>query len=290
MALENLFQIKHNQNQMFRDRGYHDFWTGLANPGVAPQIQQPEAYFIGDTVEHFARFYLGIGLPLGQEGYGIYVVRNILANARNQDHNFIRLTEEEMKLPENRTLLLTNIYISRDYTHLVIAYYTFNTKKNTVKADVIPLTFILNNLFINLPNGVSFRIIDVALVTAAQLHFHVSSIIHDLPGYNFQVFFQHELNYIPYRHFLVPRHRTLTSEEQTNFLESNQLTFDQIPKISTSEAVAKYYDFRPGQIIRIVRLILYEYTMLRRDVSFRAVHVPTQLETERIKKKAKKNE
>lgn len=55
------------------------------------------------------------------------------------------------------------------------------------------------------------------------------------------------------KHELVPRHEVLSDEEARGILEKYGVTPDQLPKIFTSDAVARAVRAKPGQIIRIRR-------------------------------------
>ena len=48
-------------------------------------------------------------------------------------------------------------------------------------------------------------------------------------------------------------HEVLTKEEGENVLESYRAKKGDMPLIRTNEAVAKYYNMKPGEIVRIYR-------------------------------------
>ncbi len=54
-------------------------------------------------------------------------------------------------------------------------------------------------------------------------------------------------------HVLVPLHEVLTKEEGENVLESYRARKRDMPLIRTNEDVAKYYNMKPGEIVRIHR-------------------------------------
>lgn len=54
-------------------------------------------------------------------------------------------------------------------------------------------------------------------------------------------------------HILVPQHEVLTKEEGENVLESYRARKRDMPLIRTNEDIAKYYNMKPGEIVRIYR-------------------------------------
>ncbi len=54
-------------------------------------------------------------------------------------------------------------------------------------------------------------------------------------------------------HMLVPLHEVLTKDEGENVLESYRARKRDMPLIRTNEDVAKYYNMKPGEIVRIYR-------------------------------------
>ena len=52
---------------------------------------------------------------------------------------------------------------------------------------------------------------------------------------------------------LVPRHTVLTEEEKTKFLEEENITVKQLPKMSEADPVAKAMAAKKGDVIRILR-------------------------------------
>ena len=54
-------------------------------------------------------------------------------------------------------------------------------------------------------------------------------------------------------HEIVPRHIILTEEESKKVLEDYQSTKSQLPKLLSTDPVAKYYGMKSGDICRIIR-------------------------------------
>lgn len=55
------------------------------------------------------------------------------------------------------------------------------------------------------------------------------------------------------KHDLVPRHELLSDDEARGILEKYGVTPDQLPKIFSSDAVARAVRAKPGNIIKIKR-------------------------------------
>lgn len=88
--------------------------------------------------------------------------------------------------------------------------------------------------------------------------------------YNIYIFLENEMAYDPTEHYLTPEHKALSPEEQRDFLIRNNLSIDSMPLILTSDMISRYYGFRPGQVIQINRINLYD-TIVQNSLSYRVV-------------------
>ena len=68
-----------------------------------------------------------------------------------------------------------------------------------------------------------------------------------------ELFNELELQYDPTFHNLVPKHIILTKEEKKNVLQQFNLTLSQLPKLSKSDVIARYYNMNIGDLIKIIR-------------------------------------
>ena len=108
------------------------------------------------------------------------------------------------------------------------------------------------------------------LITPLPLSPSAKKKIEELLSYNIYVFQENEMAYDPTEHYFTPQHRPLSVEEQRDFLARNKISIDQMPIILTSDMISRYYGYKPGQIIEIKRVNLYE-TIVQESLSYRVV-------------------
>ena len=116
----------------------------------------------------------------------------------------------------------------------------------------------------------SRKIRNSILITPMPLSSSAKKKISELLSYNIYVFSESEMSYDPTEHYFVPEHRPLAVEEQRDFLARNKISIDQMPIMLTSDMIARYYGFKPGQIIEIRRTNLFD-TLVPHSLSYRAV-------------------
>jgi len=72
--------------------------------------------------------------------------------------------------------------------------------------------------------------------------------------HNFETFLVKNLMINITKHYLVPKHILLHDQKEINqILEDYQCTAPQLPKLSTTDPVAKYYGYKSGAICKILR-------------------------------------
>ena len=108
------------------------------------------------------------------------------------------------------------------------------------------------------------------IITGSALTPATKKEISKLPSNNIYTFMEDEMTYDPTEHFLVPKHRALSVEEQRNFLNKNDISIDQLPTILTTDMISRYYGFQTGQVIEIKRTNLYD-TIVQYSTSYRVV-------------------
>ncbi|KNH05243.1 DNA-directed RNA polymerase I [Perkinsela sp. CCAP 1560/4] len=72
-------------------------------------------------------------------------------------------------------------------------------------------------------------------------------------GYNIEMFFEGELMFNVTKHELVPRHVPLSSDEKKDMLGAFKLRDSQLPRISVSDPVSRYFGMQRGQVFKIIR-------------------------------------
>lgn len=80
--------------------------------------------------------------------------------------------------------------------------------------------------------------------------------------HGWQCFTFQELSFPVARHSLVPRHRLLSQDEETSLLQRLHIRKAQLPIINSSDPVCRYYDFRPGSVLEILRRNGYQVPTL----------------------------
>ncbi|HLC62946.1 MAG TPA: DNA-directed RNA polymerase subunit H [Candidatus Nanoarchaeia archaeon] len=55
------------------------------------------------------------------------------------------------------------------------------------------------------------------------------------------------------KHIFVPKHYKLSDEEKNEFLESNNVSKAQLPKIDKEDPAIKHLDVKKGDVIKITR-------------------------------------
>lgn len=126
----------------------------------------------------------------------------------------------------------------RDSDYDIVVFFDCSQKLDTDKVKV----FIAKMKELELRNCI---IVYKESVTAPA-----RKVIEELQEYKLEIFKETELRYNITKHRLVPTHSALTKAESIEFKKQYGV---KIPVILKTDAVAKFYNFQKGEIIKIVR-------------------------------------
>lgn len=70
---------------------------------------------------------------------------------------------------------------------------------------------------------------------------------------NTEIFWQDMLTFNPTKHYLVPQHIPLNEEEIQEVMKMYKCKKSQLPKLSRSDPIAKYYGMKPDSVFKIIR-------------------------------------
>ena len=87
------------------------------------------------------------------------------------------------------------------------------------------------------------------------------------PVFHIDLFSENDLLVDITEHFLVPPHILLSEAETKDLLERLCVPANKLPKIDVNDPVCRYYGFKPGQVIKIIR----DSLVGGRTVAFRVV-------------------
>lgn len=111
---------------------------------------------------------------------------------------------------------------------------------------------------------------NLILITPVPLTPSARKKVEELVSYTVSIFLETEMVYDPTEHYFTPKHRALSTQEQRDFLQNNNLSVDQLPIILTTDMISRYYGFRPGQVIKIDRVNMFP-TLVQNSLSYRVV-------------------
>lgn len=157
---------------------------------------------------------------------------------------------------------MSNIYSDNDDNKTYV-YYVPQTAKNQQGVGVIQ-SFVekLTN------QGIKLGI----LITLEDFTSDAKNAIAALTTPMIQVFFDYQLYTNPTLHKTTPLHTRLTPDERLKFLSQSRIQPGQMPSLTIDEPIVRYYNWKPGDIIRIERFnIATDKIMVRNSIAYRIV-------------------
>jgi len=93
----------------------------------------------------------------------------------------------------------------------------------------------------------------IIIVQQPLTAFAKSAVAEAAPRLEIEVFMESELIVNVTQHELVPAHLPLGSDEKKNLLERYRVKENQLPRLLTSDPVARYFGMKKGQVVKIIR-------------------------------------
>jgi len=196
---------------------------------------------------------------VNRRGYNIDRERALLSlSLKDFLNSYIPYAQKQKKTLRE---VLTQVY-ENDKGDRIVVYYA-DVPKGASQLGVEPVSDAIYDLDKwKSKNGI--------IITAKPLSSSARKQLERLVNYNIQIFLESEMGYDPIEHYLTPEHIALTPEEQREFLDKNKLSIDQLPIILDIDMISRYYGFRPGQVIRINRVNMFD-TLVQHSVGYRVV-------------------
>ena len=134
----------------------------------------------------------------------------------------------------------------KDNDDKLILIYFFLENKTFGKKDLVGLKTLVNEKYVDKDLNIIIVLQDKP---TSQINKEI--LIEDYK--NIEIFLVKNLLVNVTKHIFVPKHEILSQEEGKEILEKFKCTRLQLPKILSSDAIAKYYGMKPGQICKITR-------------------------------------
>nr|XP_027193883.1 DNA-directed RNA polymerases I, II, and III subunit RPABC1-like [Dermatophagoides pteronyssinus] len=171
-----------------------------------------------------------------------------------QDRGYIVSNEERNESYENFSKRFAELNYQRSAFSIlgihkdepnskIFVYFTDETKKIGVK----PIKVLVDQM--------EERSINYTILIGQQplTSFAVNTIKDLLPNFHIEFFLESELLVNITKHELVPKHIKLNENEKEAILKQYKISDIHLPRICTTDAVARYLGLRRGDIVKIIR-------------------------------------
>lgn len=142
---------------------------------------------------------------------------------------------------------LTRIYMHPNTKTRLLVYYTEPSASKELLKDKVQL--FTGRAY---KEGVNNAILITSQKIESRTLGDISEFEHDYL-IKVQIFLDQELAYNATKHYFVPNHVSLSKKTAVDFLDRNIIKLNQLPIIRTGDPISKYYDYKPGVLIRIHR-------------------------------------
>ena len=154
------------------------------------------------------------------------------------------LTFEQFMIKYNNKNLDIFIYDKEKDKKIYIHFY--NELKNFSKSD-------LKSVMQKIVSEYQDEDINIILLLREKENSAVTKELHKPSFKNVEIFLKNNMIFNITHHELVPKHIILSSDEEKEVLERYNTTKGKLPKISSTDPVAKYYGMKTNQICKIIR-------------------------------------
>ena len=154
------------------------------------------------------------------------------------------LTFEQFMIKYNNKNL--DIFIDDKEKNKKIYIHFYNELKNFSKSD-------LKGVMQKITSEYQDEDINIILLLREKENSAVTKELQKPSFKNVEIFLKNNMIFNITPHELVPKHIILSSEEEKEVLERYNTTKGKLPKISSTDPVAKYYGMKTNQICKIIR-------------------------------------
>jgi DNA-directed RNA polymerase I, II, and III subunit RPABC1 len=161
----------------------------------------------------------------------------------SDDNRYLSYQDFANRLEENKINIEANHSIIENRT----AYISFILDtKSFSKKD-------LNNLKLEIDEKYPMREMVVIIIVQEKPTPQIAKELQNDEFKSYEIFLTKNLMFNITRHEIVPRHILLTEDESKRVLDEFQATKQQLPKLPSTDPVAKYYGMKAGEICKIIR-------------------------------------
>ncbi len=176
-------------------------------------------------------------------------------NSKEFAEHFINKSKKENK---NFLDLLNNTYTKKDGNKVSVFYIM--ELSDSITTDKIKN--ILNSMLNNTINH-SVIISNAKISSSNKNNFSIS-----FPAFEIEHFLFNQISHNPTKHFIVPKHRKISENEKQKFLSENNFNLENLPKILITDPIVRYYNFKIGDILEIIRKNISDQKLLVNSYKF----------------------